>query len=427
MDDAIAIAESPVELQAINATLSGACDTWRCQFAEGKKKPRFMACGPQPLPLLEGACGALCGQIPAQVDQIKVLGILLDSQLSFLPLFSQAVAELQTIGGKLASGLSSHGFGLPAVASQFMTRVLPAALHGCELLISSNLEWTQVAKQLNEAQYIVAKTFLGCPKTAHLGSHVAVLAETRLLTRAGTWLAKNIIMARARLACLPDIHPAKRVAQGIQRAGIPDTWLHHSASVLRYFQIGWDLWDPTYSIPCEVFESVKARRNFLRQYGKHVQPFLLSSDFEWFKNALAVLNSEGLIPYVDIIPLHQPWAAKEQWKTWPVSLWQAHRIWSVARIIGGAPILSEVSGGFIAIFSLCPFCHHRAIGLQHMMTTCPGTIDLRRNLPDPNVDPRILLKAALTYPGNEKDLIAQVILVSSAVARFATAFDLSTI
>ena len=79
------------------------------------------------------------------------------------------------------------------------------------------------------------------------------------------------------------------------------------------------------------------------------------------------------------------------------------------------------------IFSLCPFCHHRTIGLQHMVTTCPGTIDLRRNLPDPNVDPRILLKAALTYPGNEKDLIAQVILVSSAVARFATAFDLSTI
>lgn len=135
VDDAIAIAESPVELQAINATLYGACDTWRRQFAEGKKKPRFMACGPQPLPLLEGACGALCGQMPAQVDQIKVLGILLDS---FLPLFSQAVAELQNIGGKLASGLSSHGFGLPAVASQFMTRVLPAALHGCELLISSN-------------------------------------------------------------------------------------------------------------------------------------------------------------------------------------------------------------------------------------------------------------------------------------------------
>ena len=110
----------------------GACDAWRCQLAEGK--PRFMACGPQPLPLLEGACGALCGQIPAQVDQIKVLGILLDSQLSFLPLFSQAVAELQNIGGKLASGLSSHGFGLPAVASQFMTQVLPAALHGCELV-----------------------------------------------------------------------------------------------------------------------------------------------------------------------------------------------------------------------------------------------------------------------------------------------------
>ena len=281
-----------------------------------------MACGPQPLPLLEGACGALCGQIPAQVNQIKVLGILLDSQLSFLPLFSQAVAELQNIGGKLASGLSSHGFGLPAVASQFMTRVLPAALHGCELLISSNLEWTQVAKQLNEAQYIVAKAFLGCPKIAHLGSHVAVLAETRFLTRAGTWLAKKHHHGSGTISML--------TWHTLQRAGIiPDTWLHHSVSVLRRFQIGWDLWDSTFSIPSEVFVSVKARRHFLRQYAKHVQPFLLSSDYEWFKDALAVLNSEGPIPLTSShCTNHEP--LKNNGKP-------GHRIWSVARIIGGAP------------------------------------------------------------------------------------------
>ena len=145
---------------------------------------------------------------------------------------------------------------------------------------------------------------------------MAALAETRFLTRAGTWLAKSIVMARARLACLPDI----------QRAGIPNTWLHHSASVLRHFQIGWDLWDSTFSIPSEVFVSVKARRYFLRQYAKHVQPFLLSSDYEWFKDALAVLNSEGLLPLTSShCTNHGP------------LIWQARRIWSVARIIGGAP------------------------------------------------------------------------------------------
>lgn len=89
VDDAIAIAESLVELQAINATLSGACDTWRCQFAEGKKKPRFMACGPQALPLLEGACGALCGQIPAQVDQINL---------------AKQLRNFRTLGGNLRQG-----------------------------------------------------------------------------------------------------------------------------------------------------------------------------------------------------------------------------------------------------------------------------------------------------------------------------------
>lgn len=100
---------------------------------------------------------------------------------------------------------------------------------------------------------------------------------------------------------------------------------------------------------------------------------------------MAVLNSERLIiPDVDIVPLHQPWAAKEQWKTWP--LWQAHRIWSVARITAGAPIVSA-SEDFIAISFACPFHHHRTIGLQHMQKACPGTLDLRRNHPNSSIDP----------------------------------------
>ena len=190
---------------------------------------------------------------------------------------------------------------------------------------------------LDEAQYIVAKTFLGCPKTAHLGSHVVVLAETRFLTRAGTWLAKSIIMARARLACLPDI------PQAIQRAGIPDTWLHHSASLLRHFQIGWDLWDSTFSIPSEVFVSVKARRHFLRQYAKHVQPFLLSSDYEWFKDALAVLNSEGLMTSSHCTN-HGPLKNNGTPGQYHFGKRTASRVW--LELLGAPPIISDASGGF---------------------------------------------------------------------------------
>ena len=164
-------------------------------------------------------------------------------------------------------------------------------------------------------------------------------------------------MARARLAWLPDIHPAKRVAQATQRAGIPDTSLHHSASVLRHFQIGWDLWDSTFSIPSEVCVSVKARRNVLWQYAKHVQPFLLSSDYEWFKDALAALNSEELIPLTSShCTNHGP--LKNNGKP---GQYHFGRIWSVARIIGGAP---HPLWGFrrfyhnIFTLSLLPSPHH---------------------------------------------------------------------
>ena len=56
---------------------------------------------------------------------------------------------------------------------------------------------------INASQYLVAKAFLGVPVTVSLGSNVKVLAETRLLTRTGVTAGCRIIMARARMMCLP--------------------------------------------------------------------------------------------------------------------------------------------------------------------------------------------------------------------------------
>lgn len=301
VDDAIVITESETDLQLVNAEPTQAASLWRCKFAGGKNGPRLLPLmpthGSPTLTDFDG--GKLCGQAPSCVTQITLLGILIDDELSFEPLLNKAVAEMRAIGLQLAAGMSSHGFGIPAMASQFHSRVLGKALRGCEILASCHPGWACVAKRLNDAQYLVAKAFLCCPHTAHLGSQVAALAEKRLLTRASAWLAKSIVMARARLACLPSGHSARLAGIALSHAGIPDTWMFSSLTILkRVLQVEHDLWDDLDAIPPEVFLQENSRKQFLSNYCRqYVLPKTQSLEHSWFCEQLAKLNSEGF-PFV---------------------------------------------------------------------------------------------------------------------------------
>ena len=209
--------------------------------------------------------------------------------------------------------MSSHGFGIPTMAAEFHSRILGGTLHGCEVLASCRGGWPLVVKRLNEVQHIVAKIFLSCPQSAHLGSHVEALAETRLVTRAATWLAKSIVMLRARLACLPLDHPARITACHRRFTNIPDTWMIASWEILtKDLKIEHDLSDTWSSIPIDVTKNPKARKLFVSNYcSNYVLPKMRQLDHAWFTGQLSKLNTDGLIPYTDLVPLHQCWTARE--------------------------------------------------------------------------------------------------------------------
>ena len=96
---------------------------------------------------------------------------------------------------------------------------------------------------LNRAQLDVAKTFLGLPCEVE-GNRVAILAETRLLTRTGTTAAVKVTMARARLACLPWQHPTAVAARGAALVGGEETWLDHSRWVMQQiFGVRAEIWE----------------------------------------------------------------------------------------------------------------------------------------------------------------------------------------
>ena len=122
--------------------------------------------------------------------------------------------------------MTAAGFGLPAIASQFSTRVVAKAMHVCELLASHVDGFTKVSSRLNHAHYIVAKACLGVPPTTSLGSYVAAFAECRFLTRASTILAQRVVMTRARLALLPRSHPTRVAVRAAQH--LPATWWQHA-------------------------------------------------------------------------------------------------------------------------------------------------------------------------------------------------------
>ena len=148
--------------------------------------------------------------------------------------------------------MSSHGFGIPTMAAIFHSRILGGTLHGCEVLASCR-------------------------------------------------------------ACLPLDHPARITAFHRRFTNIPDTWMIASWEILtKDLKIEHDLSDTWSSIPIDVTKNPKARKLFVSNYcSNYVLPKMRRLDHAWFTGQLSKLNTDGLIPYADLVPLHQCWTARE--------------------------------------------------------------------------------------------------------------------
>ena len=130
----------------------------------------------------------------------------------------------------------------------------------------------------------------------HLGSHVRVLAETRLLTRMGTrWTLQTIML---RLECLPCDHPAARVVAAAARS-VSDTWWDHVEQMMKDLGVERGISDVCASAwppkPDNASRKVVAKR----YKTVYVRPRLAKCDRQWFVDGIARLNNEGLVPYND--------------------------------------------------------------------------------------------------------------------------------
>ena len=277
----------------------------------------------------------------------------------------------------------------------------------------------------------MAKSFLGCSKSTHVGSMVAVLSEARILTRAGTTVAKHVVMARARLACLPKDHPAVVAASTIIMNGLQDTWMSHTKHVASTFLgVQADLWDKLDSIGSEVRNDSKQRKQLLRTfYIEQVLPRLRAMEDKWFKEQVAALNSGSLIPYKDLVPLRMDWTAGHSWANWTPSMWHLHRLWILCRVTGKLPILRRSDQQFLPVLSFCPLCSSRVVtGLLNCICMCPITVDLRDGYTPGSGPQAIQFLQAVLSAKVQSDLEARkrIMLAGGAVARVVQALRMST-
>ena len=149
-------------MQRTNRTITEACRTWRHKFAGGKKRPRVLSTDGMP-PSRSEDFGTICGEAVELVDVVKVLGVLIDRNLSAHAQLEKTISLMLSEGLKLTTGMAAAGFGVPAVASQFTIRTVPKAFNGSVILASLPEGFSKVASQLNMAQYTVAKAVLGIP------------------------------------------------------------------------------------------------------------------------------------------------------------------------------------------------------------------------------------------------------------------------
>ena len=414
------------DLSCANQVITEACHLWRHKFAGGRKGPRVLQVGPMCDSQMSPQNITLCGEQPVKVEQVKVLGTIIDDQLTLEAQLCAVLSTLQSEGIRLVTGMTAAGFGLPAIASQFSTRVVAKAMHGCELLASHVDGFTKVSSRLNHAHYIVAKACLGVPPTTSLGSYVAAFAECRFLTRASTILAQRVVMTRARLALLPRSHPTRVAVRAAQH--LPATWWQHARvlmlSISSEFSEIWEF------AGASDFDNLtkQGKAKLLQAYRKScVTPLLRLLEEQWFQQQLQHMISEAIVPYNHVDHVLLPWQPNERWQTWPPTFWNMVRIWKVARIVCALPILTHEGSKFLSLLATCPFCGDVVVGIRHFVEHCVHMQDIRSSVSHLMGGSCELSMILCQSSASVEIFTAKVKLVAGATSRVAQYLQLDTV
>lgn len=345
---------------------------------EAKVKAKFNR-GPAKtatMPLL--GAPAVCSH---DVDVYRLLGILLDAQLTLQPRLNEILRSGRELFLETLYAAMVGGFAIPVASAQVMIKVEPHVLYGAELLVLL----PHAAQALNRLQSDWALRLLGAPSSQEMRGHLATV-QCGWVMRLGTRMYEAAIMARATIFLLPAEHPtavSMRIADGNPMI----TW----SSMSRDLMCGkilpskiHDIADTPVCTPALLWKArtdSATRKAVLRRYRwEVVRPIL----YQYDQAAYAQAATKTIVALGWTFARLQPRPSKLpvdllRLDTHP-SAWRWFKMWAQVRLTGAWPIPTLGGESFPIYIAECPACGSRCITVRHPLCECPGTLVLYRQL-----------------------------------------------
>ena len=324
------------------------------------------------------ACIALLDSPPVRPEEVdcecpevhRVLGIALDSGLTFAPLLTRALAIGRAKFADLHHAAESSGLGPVVTSAQVLTRVEPAVLYGAAFFVLAD----GATAALNRMQAHWARSILGCPLNVHISWAILVAQcgwEFRLSSRA----LEAAFVGLARLSVLPLDHPAARVAKAA-RATPARTWYQSISALLVSVVPGHPIPEievcPT--LACEVSRSREcgaARKLALRRYRwEVVRPALRRAETAALEKAASRNLPVFGLPFSAFQPYPERMALDLLAMDMGPSTWRWFRMWAMVRMTGRWPL--AVLGGHVNPEHLasCALCGCEGPDISHALLDC---------------------------------------------------------
>ena len=339
---------------------------WRHKFASGAK-------GPVVLPVNWTRNEIDFSHIPdAQrprlVDEVSVLGVLVDQNLSFEPLVAECCARFLKEAQGLISTCRDHSLGLLLQVDQIWNRVEPAALHAAVALASHAQGWPALSRRVNKVHYMVCKELLGCSGASlGVGGQSRVMHELGMRWRLGTRLAFRILVLRVRLLCLPvNLEAATPIWAALVTKG--STWLSHTQELAHLFGIENDFLETPgvaqllrHGLDSDVKRAVHLWKTQI------LLPHFQRHEAKWFQEQSALWETTHSVR-VAWDSHHLRLLRFLKTVMWSKPMWYHFRIWSFVRITGAFPSHCVSSTqSLVEELPRCPFCFLPRIGIEHVL------------------------------------------------------------
>ena len=259
-------------------------------------------------------------------EEIHILGIRADAQLSFQNVSTEACSKYHAQAKQLRAQLSHLGLGFIEHFRIAQDRVEPSAFFGIAAVASHFQGSAFIQTKLNSLQYDVAKNLLGISDISlGAGGQSRLLMELGIEQRLATRVATLIAITRARILCQDNSHGVWQ-AFSAAVSSKADTWLNHVRIVQDSLAVPVEFQFHAYFPAMRLLpQDPKAAVNLWKR--QILIPAASASDRRWFQQEA----TKWTAAHMPLLPPHAGRTWNSQAAYWPRNVQYHLRRWSSRR------------------------------------------------------------------------------------------------